>query len=173
MDSLFEYSLLVNVLLCLSCSGCTRWILIPWLTLYFINTLILSVISVYLFISPLPLLPEDRSEFQLLRLLGLAPLALAFFFTYCWIVVRNHFSSLSSDVNKNKDEADGCCKTNYKTMVQITAGCLTIFSAIFLVLNYIKLEDVIEVKYERMFRQEAPKHLKVLLSLICFVAPRV
>ena len=42
-DSLFEYSLLVNLLLIGTCVGCTRWVLVPWLVLYAINIVLLGL----------------------------------------------------------------------------------------------------------------------------------
>ena len=41
------------------------------------------------------------------------------------------------------------------------AGILTIFSAVFLVLHYVKLDQMIEDKFERMFKQQPTWNLQV------------
>ena len=79
---------------------------------------------------------------------------------YCWGVVRNLFCSISS-LEKKNEESNGCCSLNYKTGVQIMAGILTIFSAVFLVLHYVKLDQMIEDKFERMFKQQPTWNLQV------------
>ena len=40
------------------------------------------------------------------------------------------------------------------------AGILTIFSAVFLVLHYVKLDQMIEDKFERMFKQQPTWNLQ-------------
>lgn len=162
IDSLFEYSLLVNLLLVGTCVGCTRWILVPWLILYTMNIIVLCLIGIYLFMYPLPLFTAEHAQFELLRLLGLIPVGVALLLSYFWIVVRNLFCSIST-LEKKNDEHGGCCSMNYKTGVQIIAGCLTIFSAIFLVLHYVRLDQMIEDKFERMFKQQPAWNLKVIL----------
>ena len=77
IDSLFEYSLLVNLLLIGTCVGCTRWVLIPWLILYAINIFLLVVVSIYMFIKPIPVFTTESAHYELLRLFGLVPLAAA------------------------------------------------------------------------------------------------
>ena len=79
---------------------------------------------------------------------------------YCWAVVRNLFCSISSLEKKNEDQ-NGCCSLNYKTGVQIMAGILTIFSAVFLVLNYVKLNEMIEHKFELMFKHDPAWNFEV------------
>ena len=74
--------------------------------------------------------------------------------------MRNLFCSISS-LEKKNEENNGCCSLNYKTGVQIMAGILTIFSAVFLVLHYVKLDQMIEDKFERMFKQEPTWNLRV------------
>ena len=76
-DSLFEYSLLVNLLLIGTCVGCTRWVLVPWLVLYAINIVLLVVVSIYMFINPIPVFTTESAHYELLRLFGLVPLAAA------------------------------------------------------------------------------------------------
>lgn len=160
IDSLFEYSLLVNLLLIGTCVGCTRWVLVPWLILYIINIILLVVVAIYLFIYPLPMFTTENAHYELVRLFGLVPIAAALLLTYFWIIVRNLFASISS-LEKKNDEQNGCCNLNYKTGVQIMAGILTIFSAVFLVLHYVKVDQMIENKFERMFKTEPDSYLKV------------
>ena len=74
IDSLFEYSLLVNLLLIGTCVGCTRWVLVPWLILYSINICLLCVVAVYLFINPVPVFQTTHAHYELLRLFGLVPI---------------------------------------------------------------------------------------------------
>lgn len=169
VDSLFEYSLLVNLLLIGTCVGCTRWVLVPWLILYAINILLLSVVAVYLFINPVPLFTAEHPHYELMRLFGLVPVGVIFILGYCWGVVRNLFCSISS-LEKKNEESNGCCSLNYKTGVQIMAGILTIFSAVFLVLHYVKLDQMIEDKFERMFKQQPTWNLQIIVSTIILAA---
>lgn len=171
IDSLFEYSLLVNLLLIGTCVGCTRWVLMPWLIVYNINILLLLGISIYQIIYPLPLL-DAHTNYNLLRLFGLVPLAVALLLGYFWMVVRNLFFSISALEKKNDTgEDNGCCNLGYKTGVQIMAGVLTIFSAIFLVLHYVKLDEMIEDKFERMFKSEPPQwNLKIVVTIMILTA---
>ena len=64
-----------------------------------------------------------------------------------------HFGSIST-LGKKYEEQNGCCNLNYKLGVQIMAGLLTIFSAVFLVLHHLKVKEMIDAKFERMFKQE-------------------
>jgi hypothetical protein len=57
-------------------------------------------------------------------------------------------------LEKKNEEQNGCCNLNYKLGVQIMAGLLTIFSAVFLVLHHLKVKEMIDAKFERMFKQE-------------------
>ena len=76
VDTLFEYSLLVNLLLIGTCVGCTRWILMPWLIVYSINIVLLGVVAIYLFINPVPMFQYTRehAHYELMRLFGLVPI---------------------------------------------------------------------------------------------------
>ena len=76
VDTLFEYSLLVNLLLIGTCVGCTRWILVPWLIVYSINIVLLCVVAIYLFINPVPMFQYTRehAHYELMRLFGLVPI---------------------------------------------------------------------------------------------------
>ena len=76
VDTLFEYSLLVNLLLVGTCVGCTRWILMPWLIVYSINIVLLGVVAIYLFINPVPMFQYTRehAHYELMRLFGLVPI---------------------------------------------------------------------------------------------------
>ena len=75
------------------------------------------------------------------------------FLGYFWAVVRNLFASIST-LEKKNEEQNGCCNLNYKLGVQIMAGLLTIFSAVFLVLHHIKVKDMIKFKFDVMFRRQ-------------------
>merc|ERR1712018_351564 len=152
VDSLFEYSLLVNLLLIGTCVGCTRWVLIPWIIVYGIIIKLLVFLAIYQIIWPLPIL-NAQTDYYLLRFFCLVPLAAALLLGYFWMVVRNLFASISS-LEKKNEENNGCCNLNYKLGVQIMAGLLTIFSAVFLVLHHIKVKSLIEDKFERMFKQK-------------------
>lgn len=168
VDSLFEYSLLANLLLVLMCAGCTRWLLMPWLIMYSINIVVLLVISVLLFLYPLPLLPESRAEYPILRCLGLVPLTMAIAFSYCWMAVKSLFNDMSSP--EKRDTVEPCCPMQLKTGVQIIAGTLTIISAVILVMHYAKLDDMIDDKYERIFKQRPGWILQVVVSSLIIVA---
>merc|ERR1711953_497927 len=156
VDSLFEYSLLVNLLLVSTCVGCTRWVLVPWLIVYSLNIILLVVAAIYLFINPLPMFTTEHAHYELLRLFGLVPIAVAFILGYFWAVVCNLFNSISSLEKKNDENGNGCCNLNYRIGVQIMAGILTIFSAVVLVLHYVKLDEMIKDKYERIFKEISP-----------------
>ena len=160
VDSLFEYSLLVNLLLVCTCVGCTRWVLVPWLIVYSLNIILLVVAAIYLFINPVPMFTTEHAHYELLRLFGLVPIAAALILGYFWGVVCNLFNSISS-LEKKNDESNGCCNLNYRIGVQIMAGMLTIFSAVVLVLHYVKLDQMIEDKYERIFKDKSPWNLTV------------
>ena len=151
----------MNLLLLGTCVGCTRWVLVPWLILYTINILILLVISIYLFINPLPLITTENAHYELLRLFGLVPLFGSLVLTYFWIIVRRLFASIST-LEKKEEHDGGCCNLNFKTGVQIMAGILTIFSAVCLVLHYVKMDQMIKDKFERVFHQQPSWNLTVI-----------
>ena len=96
IDSLFEYSLLVNLLLIGTCVGCTRWVLVPWLVLYAINIILLVIVSIYMFVNPIPVFTTESAHYELLRLFGLVPLAAALLLGKIKIKVtpKNHSNSL-------------------------------------------------------------------------------
>ena len=77
IDSLFEYSLLVNLLLIGTCVGCSRWVLVPWLIIYATNIILLCVVAIYMFINPIPVFTTESAHYELLRLFGLVPIAAA------------------------------------------------------------------------------------------------
>jgi len=100
IDTSVEYSLLCNILVMILCTNgsCnTRWLLMPWMVVYMVDILLLTLLSIFLFIRPLPLLPEHRPEFEALRCFGLVPLAIAAILAYCWYMVRSLFHKMSSD----------------------------------------------------------------------------
>jgi len=170
VDSLFEYSLLVNLLLVSTCVGCTRWVLVPWLIIYSLNIILLVVVAIYLFINPLPMFTTEHAHYELLRLFGLVPIAAALILGYFWAVVCNLFNSISSLEKKNDENGNGCCNLNYRIGVQILAGILTIFSAVVLVLHYVKLDEMIKDKYERIFKDKSPWNLTIVVSTIILAA---
>ena len=49
----------------------------PWLVLYAINIVLLVVVSIYMFINPIPVFTTESAHYELLRLFGLVPLAAA------------------------------------------------------------------------------------------------
>ena len=81
IDSCFEYSILVNLLLvsrsmCLSPPSSntflsqlsalkkwSRWLLVPWLVMYFLNIIILLTIAILIFLNPPPLKTEFNNQF--------------------------------------------------------------------------------------------------------------
>ena len=98
--SLYRYSILANLLLVMMCTGgtcCTRWLLMPWLIIYFINFFCFVSISIILFIYPLPLVSEHAPEFPALRTIGLVPLTIAFILGYFWFVILSLFHKMSSE----------------------------------------------------------------------------
>ena len=98
--SLYRYSILANLLLVMMCTGgtcCTRWLLMPWLIIYFINFFAFVSISILLFIYPVPLVAEHAPEFPALRTIGLVPLTVAFIIGYFWCVILSLFSKMSSE----------------------------------------------------------------------------
>jgi len=167
VDSLFEYSMLANILLIMMCTGCTRWLLMPWLIMYTINIIALIIFSIILFIYPMPLIPEGRPEYPIVRFLGLVPLSVAFLLSYCWVVVHSQFSQMSSP--EKRDETR-CCPMQLKTGVQIIAGVLAIISAVILVAFYARLDEMISEKYERMMRSKPSAHMQTVISSCIIVA---
>ena len=90
-DVSFEYSIIANLLVVVACVGCTRWLLVPWLIVYFLNVLVLVGLAIFLFINPFPILHANMAhslQFEMLRCLGFIPLILALLLAYCWVVVR-------------------------------------------------------------------------------------
>ncbi|XP_040564578.1 uncharacterized protein [Lepeophtheirus salmonis] len=178
IDSLFEYSLLANTLLLIVCTtGCTRWLLVPWLTIYALDILTLIAISMYLFIFPMPLISENRMEHSLLRGIGLIPLLLAVALTYCWMVVRALYTEMNESgtndnapsasmgpVSTNNNSPKICCPLKLRMGVQILGGILTIVSLNLLIAHYLKLDDVIADKYERLFGEKPAARIQVMIS---------
>ena len=96
----YRYSILANLLLVMMCTGgtcCTRWLLMPWLIIYFINFFCFVSISIILFIYPVPLVAEHAPEFPALRTIGLVPLTVAFILGYFWCVILSLFHKMSSE----------------------------------------------------------------------------
>lgn len=184
IDSLFEYSILANFLLVMMCAGgtcCTRWLLMPWLIMYFINICCFISISVILGIFPVPLLAEHAPEFPALRAIALVPFVIAIFLGYCWLVILSLFNKMSSEnAEKMKhggsgslggpllggtssgdshlfgdipreDANTGCCSMQLKTGVQIICGFYAIISSLILVSYYATLEKSIIDKYVLYF----------------------
>ena len=108
---LFRYSILSNLLLVMMCTGgtcCTRWLLMPWLIMYFINICCFISISVILFIFPMPLMAEHAPEFPALRAIGLVPLLIGIILIYFWLVILSLFRKMSSEnVEKLKHGGSG------------------------------------------------------------------
>jgi len=180
IDSLFEYSILANLLLVMMCTGgtcCTRWLLMPWLIIYFINFFCFVSISIILFIYPVPLVAEHAPEFPALRTIGLVPLTVAFILGYFWCVILSLFHKMSSKNaeklkhggsgslggpllggassadshlfgdSQQQDSNTGCCSMQLKTGVQIICGFYAILSSLILVSYYATLEKSIIDKY--------------------------
>jgi len=104
IDSLFEYSILSNICLFLMCSAgtcCTRWLLMPWLVMYFLNSCIFLALSCILFVIPMPKIANNKEELAALRTIGLVPLVIAFFLGYCWLVILALFNKMSSENAEN------------------------------------------------------------------------
>ena len=93
------------------CTGgtcCTRWLLMPWLIMYFINICCFISISVILFIFPMPLMAEHAPEFPALRAIGLVPLLIGIILIYFWLVILSLFRKMSSEnVEKLKHGGSG------------------------------------------------------------------
>merc|ERR1719323_773529 len=154
IDTCFEYSILVNLLLIFSFKRWSRWLLVPWLCVYFVQIVLLLILSVLFFIFPPPLKQPSQSGYQLLRLLGLGPLLLAIVLFYCWLVVRSHFikqGKLDKVINKS------CCPIQLKTGVQISGGILASLSGAALVLFFAKLDEIIGRQYFQYFQKEVSR----------------
>jgi len=148
-DVTFEYSIIANLLLVVACVGCSRWLLVPWLVMYFINILFLLALAIWMFVAPLPLLQPAQAnniEYQMLRCLGFIPLILCAAVAYFWLVIRSLFIEMGSG---EKQEQDVCCPIKMKTGVQIIGGVLSILSGVVLVLYFAKLDSLINVKYQQ------------------------
>jgi len=172
-DVAFEYSIIANLLVVVACVGCTRWLLIPWLVVYLINSLVLVCLSIFLFSVPFPLLHsnmEGTIQFQMLRFLGFIPLILALLILYCWLVVRGLFVELGSP---DKTEEDPCCPMKMKTGVQIMGGILAILSGVFLVIFFAKLDEIISDKYNAIFSDKLSRSTltwmagAIVLAIFC------
>jgi len=153
-DATFEYSILANVLLVIGCLSCTRWLLVPWLSIYIINIFLLCCVSLGMIIVPVPILNDSvtgSAKYQALRLLGIIPLLFAAAIFLVWLIVRSRFIELGK-VEKNED--DQCCPMSIKTGVQILGGILAILSGVMLVIFYAKLDELISNEYRQIFQIE-------------------
>lgn len=166
-DTVFEYSILANILLIFGCLSCTRWLLVPWLGVYIINMVILCCVSLGMLVFPVPILNKETTSpaiYQALRLLGFAPLLVAAIIFYAWLVVRSRFIELGK---AEKTEDDQCCPMGLKTAVQILGGVLTIISGVMLVVFFAKLDDIISRQYYKIFEEEiSNKTLTLMVGCI-------
>jgi len=163
-DSTFEYSILANLLLIIGCVSCTRWLLVPWLSVYILNMFLLICVSLGMFLSPIPLLHGDMNGsavHQSLRLLGFIPLLLAAAIFYAWLVVRSRFIELGK---LEKSEDDQCCPMELKKGVQILGGILAILSGVMLVVFFAKLDEIISQQYYKIFEVEISRKTLTMMG---------
>jgi len=161
IDTSFEYSIFANLLLLFALKKWTRWLLMPWLCVYFVQILLLIVISVLMFTFPLPLVPESHANYQLVRLFGLVPAFLAIVLFYCWIVVRSQFIKLGK---LETDPIDSCCPLRIKTGVQILGSVLAILSGALLVLFFARLDELVRRQYFQLYQEELSKTTLTLMA---------
>jgi len=159
IDSCFEYSILVNLLLLCALKKWSRWLLVPWLVMYSFNIIILLTIAILIFLNPPPLKTEFNN--QLLRLLGLIPAGLSAMMLYCWQVVRSHFIKLGK---MEKNPGDPCCQIKIKTGVQIIGGVLAILSGVLLVVFFAKLDELVSRQYYALFQTEISRGSLTLMA---------
>ncbi|XP_023320222.1 uncharacterized protein LOC111695227 [Eurytemora carolleeae] len=163
-DATFEYSIIANLLLVVACVGCSRWLLVPWLVMYLLNTILLLCLAIGMFVVPLPILHQNMNntiEYQMLRCLGFIPLMLAAAVAYFWLVIRSLFIEMGKG---EKTEGDICCPIKMKTGVQIIGGVLSILSGVLLVLYFAKLDSLISAKYQQSFGKEMSRAQLTLIA---------
>ena len=132
----------------------------------------LLVMAIYLFIHPLPIF-SAKHHIELSRLFGLVPIAAAFLLGHFWLIVHNLHTAIFSLEKKNEWilVQNRCCShLNYKTIVQMMAGLLIMFSGIFLGLHFLKGDKMVEDKFELMFKSELTWNLKVRRLLNFFMS---
>lgn len=169
-DVLFEYSILSNLLLIFGCTGCTRWLLVPWLVMYFIHIFVFLGISIGMFAVPLPILAPEMNntvEYQLLRFLGFVPFLVSMLVAYFWVTIRSLFIEMGK---AEKSDTDICCPLKMKTGVQIIGGILSILSGVLLVLYFAKLDSVINEKYKESFGREMSRSQLTLIAGLILLA---
>jgi len=158
IDTCFEYSILANLCLIFFLKSCSRWLLIPWLVVYFIDIILLIISSILIFIYPPTTSLDDRN---LYRLFGLIPLFFSFFIIYCWFVIRSHFLKLGK---QDKDSIKSCCPIQMKTGVQIIGGLLAVLSGTVLVLFFAMLDEIIGRKYFQIYERNISRTSLTLMA---------
>lgn len=169
-DAAFEYSILANILLLLGCVSCTRWLLVPWLSVYCLNMVLMVATSLGMFLVPVPILNPSltgTATHQALRLLGFIPLLFGAVIFYAWLVVRSRFIELGKD---EKQDEDQCCPMGLKTGVQILGGILAILSGVMLVVFFAKLDEIIERQYYTLFEVELSRSRLTMMAASIFVS---
>jgi len=159
IDSCFEYSILVNLLVVFALKKWTRWLLVPWLVMYSVNIIILITIATLMFIYPPRL--NQQVDNQMLRLLGLIPGVASVLLLYCWQVLRSHFIKLA---NLENNSSDSCCKIKLKTGVQIIGGVLAVLSGLVLVVFFAKLDELVSRQYYNLFQREISRGTLTLMA---------
>jgi len=153
-DVAFEYSILSNLLLLFTFALCTRWLLLPWLILTFLDILLLLFLGLVILVVPVhqeKLTMLMGINFQVYRFLGFLPIILAIFLLSLWFVIRSIYIELGKSSDTSKDP---CCPLRLKTGVQIMGGALAILSGVILVLFFAKLDELIARKYRQLFNSE-------------------
>jgi len=161
IDSCFEFSILVNLLVVFALKKWTRWLLVPWLVMYSINIIVLTILATLMFLYPPKTGHGHQANNQMLRLLGLVPAGLAVVVAYCWQVVRSHFIKLG---RVERDAGDPCCQIKLKTGVQIMGGVMAILSGVILVVFFAKLDELVSRQYYSLFQTEISRGSLTLMA---------
>lgn len=120
VDSLFEYSLLCNLLIVISSN---KWFHLPWLFIYFINGIVLFFVTILQLVKPAPILWENGLE----RIWALVPIALIALIVWGWIIIKRSYNKTFLEYEAN------LCKINPRFLVQSFGGFMAISCTIFLV----------------------------------------
>ena len=138
VDSLFEYSLLCNLLIVISSN---KWFHLPWLFIYFINGIVLFFLTILQLVKPVPIFWENGLE----RIWALAPIALIALIIWGWIIVKRSYNKTLLEYEAN------LCKINPRFLVQSFGGFMAISCTIFLVAFGMNIIDKIVVQKLNQF----------------------
>lgn len=165
VDNLFEFSVIANVLVVVAWN---KWLLLPWLIVYFINIGVLTCLAIVTFIVPVNSgqIPEGFST----RYLGIPLLLVDFLLVYLWLVVNSEFQSSKPSSSSAATSVSDAAADNYgiRMVVRVCNGVLALFSSVVLVATYSSFVETIQ-KFVQKFLELSNDTIKVIMTIFCVV----